>query len=45
VIGTIDVMSGFSPRLDDLNFTLNHVTNLEEISKLDGYQHADPETV
>ena len=38
-------MSGFTPRLDDHNFTLNHVANLEQISKLNGYQHADPETV
>ncbi len=38
-------MSGFTPRLDELNFTLNHVTDLEQISKLNGYQHADPETV
>lgn len=38
-------MSGFAPRLDDHNFTLNHVADLESVSKLNGYQHADPETV
>lgn len=38
-------MSAFSPRLDEIGFTLNHVANLEQISKLNGYQHADPETV
>ena len=38
-------MADFAPRLDDINFTLNHVANLEQISKLNGYQHADPETV
>jgi 3-(methylthio)propanoyl-CoA dehydrogenase len=38
-------MAGFVPPLDDINFALNHVADLEEISKLDGYQHADPETV
>ncbi len=38
-------MSGFKPRLDDINFTLNHVADLEQISKLNGYQHADPATV
>ena len=38
-------MSGFVPRLEDINFTLNHVANLEGVSKLNGYQHADPETV
>lgn len=38
-------MSGFTPRLEDISFTLNHVTDLEEISKLNDYQHADSETV
>lgn len=38
-------MTGFHPRLDDINFTLNYVADLEQISKLNGYQHADPETV
>ncbi len=28
-----------------MTFTLNHVAGLEDVSKLNGYQHADPETV
>ena len=36
---------GYAPRLDDINFTLNQVVGLESISKLNGYQHADPDTV
>ncbi|MGH8873522.1 MAG: acyl-CoA dehydrogenase [Acidimicrobiia bacterium] len=35
----------YQPRLDDMTFTLNHVAGLEEVSKLNGYQHADPDTV
>ncbi|HEX6220834.1 MAG TPA: acyl-CoA dehydrogenase [Acidimicrobiia bacterium] len=38
-------MSSYSPPLEDHNFVLNHVAGLEEISKLNGYQHADPATV
>jgi alkylation response protein AidB-like acyl-CoA dehydrogenase len=38
-------MADFVPRLDDINFTLNHVADLEQVSKLNGYQHADPDTV
>jgi len=38
-------MPGFAPRLDDLNFTLNHVADLGQISQLNGYEHADPSTV
>jgi len=38
-------MSGYQPRLDDIMFTLTHVAGLEEVSKLEGLQHADPETV
>ncbi len=38
-------MSDYAPRLDDINFNLNHVANLEAVSKLNGYQHADPDTV
>lgn len=38
-------MSTYSPRLDEINFALNQVAGLEGVSKLDGYQHADPETV
>ena len=38
-------MSDYQPRLDDIRFTLNHVAGLEDVSKLNGYQHADPATV
>lgn len=38
-------MSDFYPPIDDINFTLNHVADLEAVSKLNGYQHADPDTV
>lgn len=38
-------MSEYQPRLDDILFTLTHVAGLDEVAKLDGYQHADPETV
>ena len=38
-------MSDFYPPIDDINFTLNHVADLESVSKLNGYQHADPATV
>ncbi|HZD21786.1 MAG TPA: acyl-CoA dehydrogenase [Acidimicrobiia bacterium] len=38
-------MSEYVPPLDEHNFVLNHVAGLEEISKLNGYQHADPATV
>jgi alkylation response protein AidB-like acyl-CoA dehydrogenase len=38
-------MSSYVPPLEDHRFVLNHVADLEEISKLNGYQHADPATV
>ena len=38
-------MSRYVPPLEEHNFVLNHVAGLEEISKLNGYQHADPATV
>jgi len=38
-------MSSYSPPLEEHNFVLNHVAGLEELSKLNGYQHADPATV
>ena len=38
-------MSSYVPPLEDHKFVLNHVADLEEISKLNGYQHADPDTV
>jgi alkylation response protein AidB-like acyl-CoA dehydrogenase len=38
-------MAEYKPRLDDIVFTLTHVAGLDEVAKLDGYQHADPATV
>jgi 3-(methylthio)propanoyl-CoA dehydrogenase len=38
-------MSEYVAPLDDHNFALNHVADLESISKLNGLQHADPATV
>lgn len=38
-------MAEYKPRLDDIVFTLTHVAGLDEVAKLDGYQHADPDTV
>ncbi len=38
-------MAGYVPPLDDHNFVLNHVADLEAVSKLNSYQHADPATV
>ncbi|MGD2102152.1 MAG: acyl-CoA dehydrogenase [Acidimicrobiia bacterium] len=38
-------MSEYAPPLEDFNFVLNHVADLEQVSKLNGYQHADPGTV
>ena len=38
-------MAEYQPPLDDINFTLNHIAGLEEVSKLNGFQHADPTTV
>jgi acyl-CoA dehydrogenase len=37
--------SVYVPPLEEHNFVLNQVAGLEEISKLNGYQHADPATV
>jgi alkylation response protein AidB-like acyl-CoA dehydrogenase len=36
---------GYQPPLGDIDFTLNHVLDLAALSKLNGFQHADPETV
>ena len=36
---------GYQPPLGDIDFTLNHVLDLGALSKLNGFQHADPETV
>jgi 3-(methylthio)propanoyl-CoA dehydrogenase len=38
-------MSDYSPPLADFDFVLNHVADLTAVSKLNGFQHADPETV
>jgi len=38
-------MTDFTPNLDDMRFTLNHVADLENVSKLNGFGHADPATV
>jgi acyl-CoA dehydrogenase len=38
-------MAGYTPRLEEIDFVLNEVADLEAISKLNGYQHADPDTV
>ncbi len=38
-------MSDFVAPLKDMRFALNHVASLDEISKLNGYQHADRSTV
>lgn len=38
-------MSDFVASLKDIRFALNHIADLEGISKLNGYQHADPATV
>jgi 3-(methylsulfanyl)propanoyl-CoA dehydrogenase len=38
-------MTSYVPPLEDHNFVLNHVADLERVSKLNGYQHADPTTV
>lgn len=38
-------MTSYVPPLEDHNFVLNHVADLERVSKLNGYQHADPATV
>ena len=38
-------MTAFRAPLADIDFTLNHVVDLASIAKLDGFQHADPQTV
>ena len=37
-------MSEYTPPLDDMEFVLRHVSDLERISNLNGFQHADPDT-
>ena len=38
-------MSVYRPPLRDIDFALEHIAGLESLSKLNGYQHADPATV
>ena len=38
-------MSVYRPPLRDIDFVLEHIADLESLSKLNGYQHADPTTV
>ncbi|HUO45933.1 MAG TPA: acyl-CoA dehydrogenase [Acidimicrobiia bacterium] len=38
-------MSGFRVPLEDIDFVLNHVIDLPAVAKLNGFQHADAETV
>ena len=37
--------SDFTPPLRDINFVLEHIINLDALSKLNGFEHADMETV
>lgn len=38
-------MSEYQPPLSDIAFVMSHVADIDAISKLDGYDHADRETV
>ena len=38
-------MSDYEPPLDDIRFLLEQVVDLEGLSKLEPYGHADPDTV
>ena len=38
-------MSVYRPPLRDIDFVLEHIVDLESLSKLNGFQHADPSTV
>ncbi len=38
-------MSDFTPPLKDMNFALEHIGDLGAVSRLDGFEFADPETV
>lgn len=38
-------MAKYRPPFEDITFVLNQLVDLEELSKRNGYQHADPETV
>ncbi len=37
-------MSEYTAPLDDMEFVLRHVSDLDRVSKLNGFQHADPDT-
>src|SRR3954447_727813 len=38
-------MAEYVPPLDEITFTLEHVTDLAALAELPGFEHADPETV
>ncbi len=38
-------MGDYSPPLDEMRFTLQHVTDLAGLAELPGFEHADPATV
>ena len=38
-------MGDYSPPLDEMRFTLEHLTDLAGLAELPGYEHADPVTV
>jgi hypothetical protein len=38
-------VSGYQAPLADIDFVLEHIVDLSSISKLNGFSHADPETV
>jgi alkylation response protein AidB-like acyl-CoA dehydrogenase len=38
-------MSDYTPPLAELSFVIEHIAGLESVRKLNGFQHADPDTV
>lgn len=38
-------MAEYTPPLEDIDFVLRNIADLDALSKLDGFSHADPETV
>ena len=38
-------MAEYTPPLDDIDFVMRNIADLDALSKLDGFGHADPETV
>ena len=44
-VGNIASMGDYAAPLDDMRFVLEHVTDLAGLARLDGFEHADPETV